>query len=41
MAGQVPKDVPPSRGDTMANTKPLTLESTPLLRDSNRDAGAR
>ena len=41
MAGQVPKDVPPSRGDTMANTKPLTLENTRLLRSSNAGAGAQ
>ena len=41
MAGQVPKDVPPSRGDTLANTKPLTLESDQLLYDSNGEAGAR
>jgi cytochrome c oxidase cbb3-type subunit 3 len=41
MAGQVPKDVPPSRGDTLANTKPLTLESEQLLYDSNGEAGAR
>lgn len=41
MAGQVPKDVPPSRGDTMANTKPLTLENSPVLLESNRDAGSR
>ncbi|MBS0505473.1 MAG: cytochrome c [Proteobacteria bacterium] len=41
MAGQVPKDVPPSRGDTAANTKPLTLEDKKLQHDSNEDAGAR
>ncbi|UIJ44843.1 cytochrome c [Sphingomonas cannabina] len=41
VAGQVPKDVPPSRSDTMANTPPVTLESKPLLRDSNEDAAGR
>jgi cytochrome c oxidase cbb3-type subunit III len=41
MAGQVPKDVPPSRGDTLANTKPMTLEDTEIQYDSNGDAGAR
>ena len=41
MAGQVPKDVPPSRGDTMANTGPLTLESERLQYDSSGEAGAR
>ena len=41
MAGQVPNDVPPSRGDTLANTKPLTLENDKVLHDSNANAGAR
>ncbi|MDX3899235.1 MAG: cytochrome c [Sphingobium sp.] len=41
MAGQVPKDVPPSRGDTAANTPPLTLEEARPQHDSNLDAGSR
>jgi cytochrome c oxidase cbb3-type subunit III len=41
MAGQVPKDVPPSRGDTLANTTPMTLEDRRILHHSNEDAGAR
>lgn len=41
MAGQVPKDVPPSRSDTLANTKPLTLEKSKPLYDSSEEAGAR
>jgi cytochrome c oxidase cbb3-type subunit III len=41
MAGQVPKDVPPSRGDTLSNTTPMTLEDRTILRHSNEDAGAR
>jgi cytochrome c oxidase cbb3-type subunit 3 len=41
MAGQVPKDVPPSRSDSLAATKPITLESKQPLNDSNSDAGSR
>jgi len=41
MAGQVPKDVPPSRGDTLANTKAMTLEKAKPLHDSSTEAGAR
>jgi cytochrome c oxidase cbb3-type subunit 3 len=41
MSGQLPKDVPPSRGDTLANTKPITLQRKQPLYDSNEDAGAR
>ena len=41
MAGQVPKDVPPSRSDTLANTTPITLEETRPLHDSSQEAGAR
>lgn len=41
MAGQVPKDVPPSRSDTLANTKPITLEDKRPQHDSNQEAGAR
>jgi cytochrome c oxidase cbb3-type subunit 3 len=41
MAGQVPNDVPPSRGDTLANTTPMTLEDEQIEFDSNEDAGAR
>lgn len=41
MAGQVPKDVPPSRGDTAANTTPMTLESKKAQHDTNADAGSR
>lgn len=41
MAGQTPKDVPPSRGDTAANTKPMTLESRNPQHDANADAGSR
>lgn len=41
MAGQVPKDVPPSRGDTLANTQPLTLEDKRPQRDANAESGSR
>ena len=41
MAGQVPKDVPPSRSDTLANTKPMTLEDSRPQHESNQEAGAR
>jgi cytochrome c oxidase cbb3-type subunit 3 len=41
MAGQVPKDVPASRSDTLANTEPLTQTSEQILKDSNRDAGSQ
>jgi len=41
MAGQVPKDVPPSRGDTAANTPPITLGSRLLQHDSDASAGGR
>ena len=41
MAGQVPKDVPPSRSDTLANTKSLAVEKSKPLYDSSEDAGAR
>lgn len=41
MAGQVPKDVPGSRGDDIANTKPMTLQPKQPLKDSNDAAGAR
>jgi cytochrome c oxidase cbb3-type subunit 3 len=41
MGAQLPKDVPPSRGDTMAGPPPVTLENKPKLRDSNDEAGAR
>jgi cytochrome c oxidase cbb3-type subunit 3 len=41
MAGQLPKDVPPSRGDGLAVTPPITLEKKQKLHDSNDEAGAR
>lgn len=41
MSGQLSADVPPSRGDTLANTPPITLENPQLLHDSNEAAGAR
>jgi cytochrome c oxidase cbb3-type subunit 3 len=41
IAAQAPKDVPPSRGDTLANTRPITLQPAQLLQDSSEDAGAR
>ena len=41
IAGQVPRDVPPSRGDTLANTVPLTLDNDQQLRDSNSNAGSQ
>lgn len=41
IAGQVPKDVPPSRSDTLSNTEPLTLQDPSVLQDSSEDAGAR
>jgi cytochrome c oxidase cbb3-type subunit 3 len=41
MGGQVPKDVPPSRGDTLSNTEPMTQADAKPLRESNEDAGAR
>jgi cytochrome c oxidase cbb3-type subunit III len=41
IAAAVPKDVPPSRADTAANTEPLTLGDEHPLRDSNADAGSR
>jgi cytochrome c oxidase cbb3-type subunit 3 len=41
MSGQLPKDVPPSRADTLANTAPITLEAKAPLHDSNQDAGSR
>jgi cytochrome c oxidase cbb3-type subunit 3 len=40
-ASQVPKDVPPSRADTLANTPPITLEPHKALRDSDDTAGSR
>jgi len=41
MGGQLPKDVPPSRGDNLANTPPITLEKRPVLHDSNDESGSR
>jgi cytochrome c oxidase cbb3-type subunit 3 len=41
MNGQVPKDVPPSRGDNLAGPPPITLEKKQRLHDSNDAAGAR
>ena len=41
IGGAVPKDVPPSRADTIANSEPLTLTDVPPHRDSNSDAGSR
>jgi cytochrome c oxidase cbb3-type subunit 3 len=40
MAGQLPKDVPPSRGDNLAATKAITLEQRqPLYDSSSNDPG--
>jgi hypothetical protein len=41
MSGQLTQDVPPSRADTLANTKPITLQRRTPLHDSNQDAGSR
>jgi cytochrome c oxidase cbb3-type subunit 3 len=41
MGNHVPKDVPPSRGDNLSNTKPMTLESGERPKNSNTAAGAR
>lgn len=41
MAGQVPKDVPPSRNDDMANTKPVTLQPKTPIQNTNEGAGSR
>jgi cytochrome c oxidase cbb3-type subunit 3 len=41
MAGQVPKDVPPSRADDMATTKPMTLQPRQPLKDADQGAGSR
>ena len=41
MGGQLSKDVPASRTDTLANTPPITLESRQPLYESNQDAGSR
>jgi cytochrome c oxidase cbb3-type subunit 3 len=41
MGAQLPKDVPPSRGDNLAVTPPITLEKKPQLHDSNEEAGGR
>jgi cytochrome c oxidase cbb3-type subunit 3 len=41
MAGQLPKDVPPSRGDTLANTQPMTLADKRPQHVSNDASGSR
>jgi cytochrome c oxidase cbb3-type subunit 3 len=41
MGGQLSKDVPPSRGDNLAVTPPITLETKAPRRDSNDAAGSR
>jgi cytochrome c oxidase cbb3-type subunit 3 len=41
MGGQLPKDVPASRGDQLAGPPPITLESKAPVKDSNGDAGSR
>ena len=41
MALQTPKDAAPSRGDDIANTKPITVQNKSLLSDSNADAGSK
>jgi cytochrome c oxidase cbb3-type subunit 3 len=41
IGAQLPKDVPPSRGDNLANTPPVTLEQRPRLHASNSESGSR
>lgn len=41
IAGRVLKDVPPSRGDTLSNTEPMTQTEAKPPHESNQDAGAK
>jgi cytochrome c oxidase cbb3-type subunit 3 len=41
LSGQIPKDVPPSRTDTLANTKPLTLKAKEPANDSSQAGGSQ
>lgn len=41
MGGQLPKDVPASRGDQLAGPPPITLETKTPVRGANGDAGSR
>jgi cytochrome c oxidase cbb3-type subunit 3 len=41
MGAQLPKDVPPSRGDSLATTPPITLEKKQPLHDSDDEGGSR